>query len=78
MIRTHNWVVNEHLGCFQLGAVMNCAALNIYEHVLINMHFCWMNMLNGIIAGSQDGCICSFSRYYRIIFQNDDTISHSH
>ena len=74
----HSFVM-EHLGCFQVLAIIDKAAMNIVEHMLL-----WYGgaafgyMLKGGIAGSLAGSTSNFLKNLQIDFQTGCTCVQSH
>ena len=67
--------VEGHLGCFQFGAIMNKAAINIYaQFFCVNISFHFSHRSTS--AGSYGKCILSFLGNCQTIFQGDCIILH--
>lgn len=57
-------------GYFQLLVIMNKSAMNIYQHLCVNIsfHFSWVDTQEWI-AGSYSRCKFNFIRNCQIVFQ---------
>ena len=71
--------VKGHLGCFQLLAIINKAAINIVEHVSwLYVGICFGYMSISGIAGSSGRSIYKFLRNRQIDFRSGLTSFQSH
>jgi hypothetical protein len=71
--------VEDHLGCFQLLAIINKTAMNIVEHVsLLPVGVSSENMPMKWIAGSSGSTMSNFLRNHQTDFQRGSTSLQSH
>jgi hypothetical protein len=71
--------VEEHLGCFQLLAILNKAAMNIVEHVsLLYVGAAFSYMPSAGIAWSSGNTLSNFLRSCQTDFQSNCSSLQSH
>ena len=82
MCMYHNFLIhssaNGHLGCFQVLAIVNSAAVNTGVHVSFSILVFSRYMLSSGIAGSYGNFIPSFLRNLHTVLHSGYVILHSY